>query len=133
MYDGAWTTTPTMGTVSSEKRNGASSIPRKRDLAFMSHQREMTGDLVHDRIRSRADSDARDRPARKLRPSGVLHQGRRHVHRASFRLERSEFREGPTFHVDLLLTFRDPFVDPLPLPGFGLECGQHLPVRPLDP
>src|SRR3989449_10795636 len=35
MYDGAWTTTPTTGTVSSEKRNGASSIPRKRDFAFI--------------------------------------------------------------------------------------------------
>src|SRR5206468_569258 len=45
MYDGACTTTPTIGTLSSEKRNGASSIPRKRDFAFMSHQREMAGDL----------------------------------------------------------------------------------------
>jgi len=37
MYAGAWTTTPTTGTDSSEKWKGASSIPRNRDLAFIRH------------------------------------------------------------------------------------------------
>src|SRR3989442_4239905 len=132
MYDGAWTTTPTMGTVSSEKRNGASSIPRKRDFAFISHQREMPGDLVHDRIRSRADSDARHRPWRKLRQSSVLYEGRRQVHRTCFRLKRSEFGEGPTLDDDLLLALRDPFGEPFPMAGFRLECRHDRGVRHLD-
>src|SRR6059036_4251777 len=97
MYDGACTTTPTTGTVSSEKRNGASSIPRKRDFAFMSHQRETARDLVHDGVRARTDPDAGDRPGRKLRQARVLHEGRRQVHRSSLRLERSEIREEPPF------------------------------------
>src|SRR5207245_10609544 len=120
MYDGACTTTPTTGTVSSENRKGASSIPRKRDFAFMSHQREMTGDLVHDRIRSWADSDTRDRPGRKLRQTSVLHERRRQVHRPSFRLKRPEFREGSAFDDHLLLAFRDPFGEPFPMAGFRL-------------
>src|SRR5437899_1072544 len=35
MCAGAWTTTPTIGTDSSEKWNGASSIPRNRDFGFI--------------------------------------------------------------------------------------------------
>src|SRR5438093_1763894 len=89
MYDGACTTTPTTGTVSSEKRNGASSIPRKRDFAFISHQRETARDLVHDGVGTRSDPHAGDGPWRELRQTGVFHQGRRQVHRTCFRLERS--------------------------------------------
>src|SRR2546422_318767 len=119
MYDGGWTTTPTTGTVSSENRNGASSIPRKRDFAFMSHQREVSGDLIHNRVRTRPDSDAGDRPGRKLRQARVLHEGRRQVHRSSLRLERPEFREGTPLHDDLLLALRDPLREPFPVAGLA--------------
>src|SRR5713101_1403848 len=112
MYDGACTTTPTTGTVSSEKRNGASSIPRKRDFAFMSHQREMAGDFVHDGVRTGPDSNACDRSGRKLCQARVLHECRRQMHRTSLRLERTEFREGTTLHDDFLLALRDPFREP---------------------
>src|SRR6059036_1910975 len=112
MYDGACTTTPTTGTVSSEKRNGASSIPRKRDFAFMSHQRETARDLVHDRVRARTDPDAGDRPGWKLRQARVLHEGRRQVHRSSLRLETPQVRKGAALHDDLLLALRDPLREP---------------------
>src|SRR2546427_11471776 len=102
MYDGAWMTTPTMGTVSSEKRNGASSIPRKRDLAFILHQGEMTGDLVHDRIRSWVDADTRDRPGRKVRQNTVVHQRLRQVHRPILNLQPPQFREGSALDNDLI-------------------------------
>src|SRR2546427_7971837 len=115
MYDGACRTTPTTGTVSSENRNGASSIPRKRDFAFMSHQREMAGDLVHDRVRTRPDSHARDRARRKLRQARVLHERRWQVHRASLRLDPTRFWEGATLHDDLLLALPDPLLEPLPV------------------
>src|SRR2546428_13112970 len=120
MYDGAWMTTPTMGTVSSEKRNGASSITRKRDLAFILHQGEMTGDLVHDRIRSWADSDTRDRPGRKLRQTSVLHERRRQVHRPSFRLKRPEVRECSAFDYHIFLALRVHFGDTFTMGGFCL-------------
>src|SRR2546425_2180566 len=125
MYDGACTTTPTTGTLSSENRNGASSIPRKRDFAFISHQREMAGDLVHDRVRTRPDADACDSPGRKLRQARVLHERRRQVHRASLRLERPQFRKGATLHDDLLLALRDPFREPLPVAGLRLDDRHH--------
>src|SRR5438128_10240642 len=125
VYDGACTTTPTTGTVSSENRNGASSIPRKRDFAFMSHQRETAGDLVHDRVRTRPDADTRDRPGRKLRQARVLDERRRQVHRRSLRLERPELGEGATLHDDLLLAPRDPFREPLPVVGLRLEGRHH--------
>src|SRR5436309_14188622 len=98
MYDGAWTTTPTTGTLSSENRNGASSIPRKRDFAFMLHQREVSGDLVHDRVRTRPDSDTGDRPGRKLRQARGLHEGGRQVHRASLSLGRAEVQKATDIH-----------------------------------
>src|SRR2546425_10455434 len=112
MYDGAWMTTPTMGTVSSEKRNGASSIPRKRDLAFILDQGELTGDLVHDRIRSWSDSDTRDRPGRKLRQARVLHERRRQVQRPSFRLTRPAIREASAVGDRLLMACRGPLAGP---------------------
>src|SRR2546428_9254270 len=133
MYDGACTTTPTTGTLSSENRNGASSIPRKRDFAFISHQREMAGDLVHDRVRTRPDADACDGPGRKLRQARVLHEPRRQEHRASLRLERPQFRKGATLHDDLLLALRDPFREPLPVAGLRLNARHHGRMGDLDP
>src|SRR2546428_7622710 len=132
MYDGACTTTPTTGTVSSENRKGASSIPRKRDFAFMSHQREMAGDLVHDRVRTRTDPDAGDRPGRKLSQARVLHEGRRQMHRSSLRLERPQVREGAALHHAFLLTFPDPLREPLPAAGRRLEGRHHSGVGHLD-
>src|SRR5207249_6588898 len=88
MYDGACTTTPTTGTVSSEKRYGASSIPRKRDFAFMSHQRETARDLLHDRGGAGANHDGGGRPERKGRHARVGPEGRRRAGRAGLRGER---------------------------------------------
>src|SRR6266508_139517 len=72
MYAGACTTTPTRGTRWSEKRNGASSIPRNRDFDFISHQLEGTRDLIDDRVRAGSDAEARHGAGRQLRQTGVL-------------------------------------------------------------
>src|SRR3990172_3182716 len=125
MYAGAWTTTPTMGTVSSENRKGASSIPRNRDFGFIpSHQLQVARDLVDDRVRSRPDSQTRGRSRRKLREPRVLHEGSRQSEGARLRPEGSEFFEPARPDDDLLLALRVPRGEPPPVTGLRLE-GRH--------